>query len=51
MAECNKLSNKEELQEPEELTERKHRQANKEYIVKICGELMEFPRTGYFDLM
>jgi len=39
------------LPEAEELIERSTDNVKKEYLENICNEIMEFQRTGHYDLM
>jgi len=47
MEECQHWRRQEELQETEERIEK----TNKEYLENTCTEIMEFQRTGGYDLM
>ena len=51
MEECQHWRRQEELPEAEERTEKRHRYAKKEYLENICNEIMEFQRTGRYNLM
>ena len=51
MEECQQWRRQEELEKTEEWIEKSHRKTKKEYLENICNEVIEFQRTGRYDLM
>ena len=51
MEECQHWRRQEELQETEERVKKATEKAKKEYLENACTEIMEFHRTGCYDLM
>ena len=51
MQECKQQRRKEELQKTEEPIEGSHIHGQEEYLESMCHEIMEFQRTGHYDLM
>jgi hypothetical protein len=51
MEECQQRRRKEELQKIEERFEKSEDNAKKEYLESISDEIIEFQRTGRYDLM
>ena len=51
MEECQHSRRQMELQETEERIEKNHRKGQKEYLENTCTDIMEFHRTGRYDLM
>jgi len=48
---CQHSRRQEELREAEKRMKRATYNAKKEYLENICNEIMEFQRTGHYDLM